>query len=333
MCVMMNVEKLILDNTNYSISIQQGESTGRFILSRETIQRGSKVISLPRTSCHGIYNHLVRQVCHTCLKHSTLGNLKLSCQTCKQVYYCSRECQDAAERGLFHNHLECLVLRWLRVPAGFTMHQVAEIRMVVNHFSKVAYGTDDKAIKQTVGEFNRFPKEDSKLIIKMSAVVKRAFAGYLCDLDDSHICEVLAQSNRNSFGLWKSSDEQYGLAMYATASFLNHSCFPNCARVQRNAGIDIVAIRDIEENDEITICYINARDNDTARRMILKGCYYFDCQCIRCDYKTLESKKLEISTLLQQSIMCTNPKINCCGYFIPNQNNQNNNNFNNNEMI
>ena len=71
---------------------------------------------------------------------------------------------------------------------------------------------------------------------------------------------------------------------------INHSCEP-CAEVRSqifvDAHIDVVATRDIEKGEEITISYINigrteGRKDRHRRMKELRARYLFDCNCSRC---------------------------------------------------
>ena len=79
-------------------------------------------------------------------------------------------------------------------------------------------------------------------------------------------------------------------ALFPLTARINHSCEP-CAEVKSevfvDAHIDVVATRDIEEGEEITISYINIGRSegrkDRHRRMKeLRSRYLFECQCSRC---------------------------------------------------
>eukprot|EP01133_Synstelium_polycarpum_P000240 gene240-291_t len=133
-----------------------------------------------------------------------------------------------------------------------------------------------------VGDHQKFNKEGTKLLRKMTAVVKKAFIVAMYDVADRDIMELFAKAERNCFGLWKNSEEGLGIIMYISASFFNHNCFPNLARVQRGRSIDIVALKDIEVDEEMCISYINVKMETAARRCTLADCYYFICRCQRC---------------------------------------------------
>lgn len=47
------------------------------------------------------------------------------------------------------------------------------------------------------------------------------------------------------------------IGMYSPANFINHSCNPNSVQVFNGKELNIIALRDIENEEEITISYID----------------------------------------------------------------------------
>ena len=79
-----------------------------------------------------------------------------------------------------------------------------------------------------------------------------------------------------------------GTAMYATACKMNHSCHPNVVVLYKQPSIGkmplcihVVALRDIEEGEELCISYIDSSEPVESRREEL-GNYGFECQCEKC---------------------------------------------------
>ena len=78
-----------------------------------------------------------------------------------------------------------------------------------------------------------------------------------------------------------------GSALYAIQSACNHSCRPNAEPTfrQSNHTLFLVATRDIEENQEIFISYLDEcalSRSRHSRRKILRENYLFICQCSKC---------------------------------------------------
>ncbi|KAL0334254.1 UNVERIFIED_CONTAM: Histone-lysine N-methyltransferase ATXR4 [Sesamum angustifolium] len=74
-----------------------------------------------------------------------------------------------------------------------------------------------------------------------------------------------------------------GNAVYVLPSLYNHDCDPNVNIVWvENVDAKVKALRDIEEGEELRICYIDASMDYKARQRILYEGFGFHCNCPRC---------------------------------------------------
>ncbi|XP_065856054.1 histone-lysine N-methyltransferase ATXR4 [Euphorbia lathyris] len=74
-----------------------------------------------------------------------------------------------------------------------------------------------------------------------------------------------------------------GNAIYMLPSFYNHDCDPNTHIIWiDNADARLKALRDIETDEELRICYIDASMDHDARQNILLHGFGFKCRCPRC---------------------------------------------------
>ena len=73
-----------------------------------------------------------------------------------------------------------------------------------------------------------------------------------------------------------------GRSLYPSASYLNHSCEPNCEVFETGSILQVCAKADIAEGDEVTISYIDTNQRLRERRRQLLETYFFTCQCTRC---------------------------------------------------
>uniref|UniRef100_A0A7N0RGD5 SET domain-containing protein n=1 Tax=Kalanchoe fedtschenkoi TaxID=63787 RepID=A0A7N0RGD5_KALFE len=74
-----------------------------------------------------------------------------------------------------------------------------------------------------------------------------------------------------------------GNAVYILPSFYNHDCDPNTHIVWvDNSDAKLKALRDIDQGEELRICYIDASMDHEARQRLLLGGFGFQCQCPRC---------------------------------------------------
>lgn len=81
-----------------------------------------------------------------------------------------------------------------------------------------------------------------------------------------------------------------GNAFYSFQSCINHSCVPNAHAFKREEDNDgaavILALKDIEPGEEITICYIDA-DAPLEERTRALNDYGFSCGCEKCEAERL----------------------------------------------
>ncbi|XP_039003445.1 histone-lysine N-methyltransferase ATXR4-like, partial [Hibiscus syriacus] len=74
-----------------------------------------------------------------------------------------------------------------------------------------------------------------------------------------------------------------GNAIYMLPSFYNHDCFPNAHTSWiENADTKLKAFRDIDEGEELRICYIDVSMSYDARQSLLSQGFGFKCNCLRC---------------------------------------------------
>ncbi|KAL8129815.1 hypothetical protein V2J09_018970 [Rumex salicifolius] len=79
------------------------------------------------------------------------------------------------------------------------------------------------------------------------------------------------------------AESAVGNAVYILPSFYNHDCDPNAHIVWiDNVDAKLVALRDVEEGEELRICYIDASMGRNARQTILSKGFGFNCNCLRC---------------------------------------------------
>jgi len=76
-----------------------------------------------------------------------------------------------------------------------------------------------------------------------------------------------------------------GLGLYSYLPLLNHSCNPNAAPLKQPQDQDdrtsVIAIRDINPGEEISISYIDESVSLEDRKEQLLD-FGFDCQCEKC---------------------------------------------------
>lgn len=84
-----------------------------------------------------------------------------------------------------------------------------------------------------------------------------------------------------------------GSALFSIQSAANHHCEPNSMSTfpYSNHTVVLVATKDIEENEEIFISYLDEcalSRSRHSRRKILQNNYLFNCECSRCQEEAEE---------------------------------------------
>ncbi len=164
---------------------------------------------------------------------------------------------------------------------------------------------------------------------------------------EEDIADTLCRIKCNGFSIFSTKSERSkgtqksfssilhpaALALYAKLSLFNHSCFPNCSRLnfdgfllsdslnvgeQNQEGnqkymmgpTKIIALRNIQIGEELTISYVRLAAEWEERRTILLENFYFECNCDRCQQRDPEVISTEISKQF-----CLNE--NCFGLSLP----------------
>ncbi|KAL7409501.1 hypothetical protein BDY24DRAFT_214933 [Mrakia frigida] len=116
----------------------------------------------------------------------------------------------------------------------------------------------------------------------------------------SNVGEVLdlcAAFTTNTFTLSSPSLTPIGVSISPTVALFNHSCWPNAVvvfphggqgRSNDAKGMEVVAITDIYEGEEILTSYIDISLPRTLRQADLLKRYFFTCDCALCSKSTTE---------------------------------------------
>jgi len=78
-------------------------------------------------------------------------------------------------------------------------------------------------------------------------------------------------------------EKAYSCGIYIPITVFSHSCAPNACYVFNGNQIELRAIKPIDENQDITISYIDLEISKSDRTESLKTCELIDCQCEKCE--------------------------------------------------
>lgn len=104
------------------------------------------------------------------------------------------------------------------------------------------------------------------------------------------ITDPIIQFPTNSFALTLPDLTTVGVAISPAVALANHSCAPNAVVVFPNGplkkdGMHIVAIKDLQPDEEILTAYIDIANPRRIRQDELRERYYFNCDCDLCTRK------------------------------------------------
>jgi hypothetical protein len=100
---------------------------------------------------------------------------------------------------------------------------------------------------------------------------------------------LVCKEECNSFGIYTHNylgtlapRQSYGLSLFPTAVFFNHSCAPNVSHYSSEGNMVFRAIKGLETGEEAMINYIDEDLDVKERRRMLKEFFLFDCGCVKC---------------------------------------------------
>lgn len=265
----------------------------RSAISNKYIQCGQIVCSNRAYAWNLRYQYLSSH-CSSCFRSSASLHPLSQCSKCKKSKYCNRECQL-----LDHpQHSSCC--KFLRdediqlpdkdiVDDILLIIKVLHINKKLKQFDCVKYGK--LGISCGLNHFKELAIGggcyDSKLVQTISEVLRLTQSNNI-----ELVTDTLAKFRSNNFGITDSLMNCIGMGVYPRAALLNHSCYPNCLiRFECNSTVsrstfapvlEIVALRDIQENEEFTHSYVDCTQTHRIRQEKLFDVYGFKCNCSLC---------------------------------------------------
>ncbi|KAG2538173.1 hypothetical protein PVAP13_9NG840000 [Panicum virgatum] len=241
------------------IRVDLAESAGRGVFATRPVPAGELLHSAQPLVCHPSPS-LLHEVCYSCLRRKP-GEGRVSSGG---YYFCSDACREQAKG--FHD-----------------VDKNADWSSFDDHCSsrglKYPYMAKRLACMVISGAANA----DCLNILQPA----RLHQGTLIEMEEEF--ELLESTFRKA-GFQEevtsssvSCDASVGNAVYMLPSFYNHDCDPNTHIVWlENVDAKLKALRDIEEGEELRICYIDTSMDVNARQKILADGFGFECHCLRC---------------------------------------------------
>lgn len=248
--------------------------------------------------------------------------LAKSCDFCPLVYYCSNECfeRDTAIHQIeclfwrSNVDLRADFLTWdtytqdyttllIRLIIRASLNQI-DFHKVWNMCDNFQIWTDaqlskflppaiilQKFITTSIPDF-AFPEFNTE---EVGVRIMKVFTmnNYCSNINASLLSACLllvCKEECNSFGIYtynytgSSNPRQgYGLALYPTAVFFNHSCKPNVEHFTNEEGkMVFIAPNGLSKGQEATISYISDGLSVKERKRLLNDWFLFDCGCEKC---------------------------------------------------
>jgi hypothetical protein len=273
----------VCSETNF-LRIEQGKWR-LHAKAKRSAQKGT-VLTRNVALAHKLLEHFGSSQCSYCL--STPSKL-YRCSSCKSVHYCGRDCQKT---DFAQHKFEC---QYLQHHGGVTSDQDEELCLLLRTFGALqkikkqrncreCEGTDGNGIGTIQCGFNHWDAmaqashqvEQPSPLDTIQTVSK--YTKWPCD----DIRKALRIFQANNFGILNSLHETIGQGVYPHAALLNHSCDPNCLLRFNSTALEIVALRDIEKDEELTHSYVDLVQDTATRREHLQHLHGFVCDCTRC---------------------------------------------------
>lgn len=223
------------------------------------------------------------------------------CSRCRKARYCGRECQLA---DFCHHKLEC--------KRGGEVHTEAvreEAELLARTRAALTKG-EEGASEECVFCLESGSDEDASPVVRCgrshfdsmarSSRPPNDAADLLAIDAASRLCRdrewgaddigrYLLTFRANNFGILDGMLNVIGSGVYPHGAVLNHSCDPNCVlryvfgKATVGPIMEIVALRDICEGEELTHSYVDLVNPTEVRRGRLKAPHGFECNCRRCE--------------------------------------------------
>jgi hypothetical protein len=227
------------------------------------------------------------------------GNSPISfpCGTCERIFYCSKECRKS-DKAL-HKQYECTLLKHPAYtdilallaksfhpderPDGLAFASaMMRLAMRIMVRPELHKNLSANAEQRTPAETHWHTAIGKALAVALGHTEIDIWPKLITR------CLQIAEATHYSVDI-PGDTYQRAFSLSVQASFLNHSCVANCkiSHVRKDREplmVQVIATRDIEPSQELTLNYISDIEDATVRerRSVLIADQQFSCKCPRC---------------------------------------------------
>ncbi|KAF8641802.1 hypothetical protein AX16_009783 [Volvariella volvacea WC 439] len=282
-----------------TLVVRSTKRAGRGLWATAPYRAGSTLISV-KPHIAALSNQHLSTHCSACFAPASSSGLK-RCTQCQTIFYCTAACQN---RDWSLHKRECTALQnWAKsAPSSELSVPSDAVRCLARIlWRKQKLGLDSAWAKE-IDAMQSHRKNLQASSYEVHAHLSQAFVRYLglsspeelAPYGLSSIGDLLDLVSRfitNTFTITSPSLTPLGASVSPIAALVNHSCDPNAVIVFPRASSDpeknepllqIIAIKPIAPNEEITTSYIDITLPRLLRRKSLRETYHFTCECSLC---------------------------------------------------
>lgn len=320
-------EHLRLPLSMNAVRLVEDADVGRHLVAR-TKHRQGKVLFSQSPLVSVLKPADARSRCHLCWNAPVK---LLRCARCHWARYCSRKCQTKAWT---QHKLECTCLQSYKRPVTHAQHPTrTPTVLLVARLALLLHQAGDslEAFTALLTHWSAHPPAQQELYAQMAMLVHDFVRPVLgagdCsrkpdpaqqdkakgvggqDLDDSddqsdrlavkRYVTWFARVACNAFTVCDAELRPVGLAVYPQSAMTNHSCRPSCVAMFEGDTLHVVAARDLQAGEEVSVSYLELANTTAVRQAELQTNYFFRCACVRCRCEGQERRREQLFTALR----------------------------------
>jgi len=246
----------------------------RPFVSSTNYQPGSVILNDINPLSSVLLTGSLSKCCSGCMKRLSV---KKRCSVCKQIHYCSANCQK--NDWALHKS-ECSIMKSNeRVP-------VPTVRLILRCLASISSNsTAAHAFQNLCCNLSTLDQSEK---LKYTQLMEPL--GYLLGREKFESCfetstKCLETINRvaiNTITIVTDELVPVGYGIFPGASLINHSCEPNAMFSFCGNKLYLRALRRISKDEEIFVSYTDQLTYKAERQKVLKGQFNFECNCKEC---------------------------------------------------